>query len=804
MAGSVTGNIGSENVTLRNMATEDTLEAILEVLSKNKLIDKDGEQGIKDRGKKVVQAAEATVKSFTAVKEIFSGLGQGAVKIVRGLESNIDNVSFTFSTVAGQLQREGSGLAKLFGFAAESVAQLQEQQNAFSQMIRVGGTVASEFEILGQQASALGTNVRGLADLTDKFAFSLKIGSTSVAGGLKRLRDATTGMSDDVVKEFGRLGIAPQKISEQLLLAAEATGGFGDVLARYGGDTEKFGKGMLKSTQELNIFASAIGSNSRMMQEESAKAAQKIGNRIFLKTLTDGEQKAVQFMQAFTGSGEGAIEVMRSLKGQATSEQAALFQSLKGFTGMGNQIETFMQMVSGGADTFDALTKSGLMEFAKNLSDSDLAKLEAQAYAMRKAGAENEAALLDQQFLLLKGLKDSKPEDLKKRITELKGGLGDGKALDSFTMLQQNQVKLANTTASLNKQMNRLGLALATSTLKGTNLGLSGLAKGGDAAKSFFNDLLKRYGIDAEIPKELLEGPVDKIEEWVDKLINVKLSETTASSSNTGGTNTSGTNTGGRSNLVGTTISGSLIGLNDQITYKDKSGKIVKATLNELINNPSLLAGSESFKGNNNRAETLALGAALQKNITTLSAITAGDDNHEKHQKGAHPAGRGLDFAVNTIGKDPKVAYEQTEAAIKNYMENVLGLKKGEYFIKNELDYKKTGGTGPHMHVEFSESASTKLREKFKMEMSPKAEVQQQSGSNTEVAQGTVTDTGAKNNNGAVSGTVNNNVSVISLNKPDWLDPALAEATRESKILLGNLKTAFDNLSDELSRSTRK
>jgi hypothetical protein len=90
------------------------------------------------------------------------------------------------------------------------------------------------------------------------------------------------------------------------------------------------------------------------------------------------------------------------------------------------------------------------------------------------------------------------------------------------------------------------------------------------------------------------------------------------------------------------------------------------------------------------------------------------------------------------------------------------------------------------------------------MEMAQKPEVQQQPGSNTEVAQRTATDAGATNSTAPLTGTVNNNVSIISLNKPEWWDTSLAESNRETRILLGNLKTSFDNVADELARSTRK
>ena len=68
MAGSVTGNIGSENVTLRNMATEDTLDAILDVLTRNKLVDSNTDRASRTRAQ---QAANAVANTAKSMKDIY-------------------------------------------------------------------------------------------------------------------------------------------------------------------------------------------------------------------------------------------------------------------------------------------------------------------------------------------------------------------------------------------------------------------------------------------------------------------------------------------------------------------------------------------------------------------------------------------------------------------------------------------------------------------------------------------------------------------------------------------------------------
>jgi len=788
----VTGNIGNENVTLRNIATEDTLDAIYELMRTGKA-EPLQTKGTNDKLDKLGKTVVNVTGGLRTVKKVMEGLGVGAFRIVRGLESNIDNVNFTFSTIAGELRREGNGLAKLFTYVGESVSQLQEQQNAFSRMVQVGGTMATEFDQLGINAAKLGVDLRGMAELTDKFAFSLKIGNSTVGGGLRKLTEAVETSRADLSKEFGRLGIAPQKIAEQLLLAAEAEGGFGDVMKRYGGDAKLFSKGMLKSTQELNIFATAIGSNSRLMMEETAKAAQKITNRIFFDSLSKGEKNAVKTLQVFTGSAETAFAAMRSFKGRGTTLEAGMFQALKGYTGMNNEIEKFIELVSEGKEPFEALEKSGLMAVAKAIPDDALQAMSDHVDLLRQSEPA-QAALLDAQLTFIKGVRDTKPEDLKNSMNALTSTL-DPKTgtLDALTGLQNQQIKLAGITANVNSKLNRFGLALGAATLKGTTLGLEAAGKGKDAVKSFFNNYLKELGINVQLPDDIFEGPIEEIEKQVNKLIDFELSKPVSSDSSSSG--------GRTNNLAGTAISGSLIGMNDQITYKDKTGKIVKSTLSDLLNNPQLLSESESFKGRNNRAETLALGAALQKNITTLSAVTAGDDNHPKHQEGAHPAGRGLDFAVDTTGKDPKETYRQTEAAIRNYMKNVLKLDDGDFSIKNELDYQRTGGTGPHMHVEITESASTKIREKFKMEMAPKPETQRDSaGTDTDRRQ---PNAGAQNSSQPLTGTVNNNMSV-TLSRPEWLDGAIEAAGQKTTAAIKSLEGEFNRLSDVLKRHLQK
>jgi len=781
MAGSVTGNIGSENVTLRNMATEDTLEAIFDVLTKSKITDSNVDKDNKRRISSAADRLANTAKSMKDIAEIFKGVGTGAYKIVRGLESNIENVSFTFSTIAGELRKESSALAKFFGFASESVAMLQEQQNAYSRMVQVGAATSEEFSNLGVQATELGTDVRGVTELVDKFGFSLKIGSTSVSGGLKNLRNVFKEVTPDLINQFGRLGIAPQKVTEQMLLAAEASGGFGDVMKRYGNDYKAFGQSMLRSTRELNIFATAIGSNSRAMMEEMAKANQQITNRLFMRTLNDGEKAATNFLQSMTGSAEIAIAVMKSRKGEATTAEAALFESLKSFTGIGNEIDSFVDILArNGGNVEEALNKSGLLAATKNISEEAIQIMRRDVDAYRATpGMEAQAKFLEQQLLMITGLRDAKPEELKKIISNLKDNLSpDGKTLDSFTQLQNNQIKLAHTTAGVNRQLNRLGLAIATSSLKLADLGLEAGGNTLQSARKYFNQMLESYGINIEIPDDIMNKGINEMEAWVEKLLNVGINQAVVNSNNTPVSSDQSA-----SNRL-------------TVNARTAAGENRELDVTETVNNNLIKKLTEALKGTDNQAGTLILGAMLQKQLKSTGRATS-DPSLITSENSKESA---LGFKVKELeGKNLDESAKLTKDAIVNSLMNDFGLKKDQFRI---IDEKTNNGESLVKVQIIDPTISASLRNDAQNILKQYQDnAQTQTRTNTEVS---VPRVNAENVAVPVAGTVNNNVSVVSFVKPDWWDGAMKSANEGTMSAVKNLEGAFSRLTDMLKQNLQK
>ena len=778
MAGQVTGNLGNENITLRNMATEDTLAEILQVLGSKSITDSGDTKKLGQDARGAGAAIAGVGSKIKSAGGFFASTLGGTAKIIRNLDQNIDNVSYTFSTMATSLNRTNPLLSKLFNMAGESAVQMQEQYNAYSKMIQVGGTTATGFNDLRDDAAALGTDLRGLASLTDQYAFSLKIGSSSVAGGLKKLKDTfnTITNDNDMIAGFGRLGVLPQKISEQLLLAAEAQGGIGDVMKRFGGNTGAFSKSMLKSTQELNVFATAIGSNSNMMMQEMAKAQQKITNRIFTDSLTDNEKKATTFLQAFTGSAEDAIGVMRMYKTGLASQNSAMFESLKGYTGMGNQIEKFVGLVSKGTEPFDAIQQSGLLSFAKNMKEADLQALNTQITALANTG-DPQAALLAQQLTFIKGLRDTDPGKMAAYIKDMSDTFDPkkNKTVDSFTALQNEQVKLSISTAALNNQINRLGLNMAMGMMKSTNLGVQGLGKGGAAVKEYVNAMLAQYNIEVELPEDLLKMGPDQIQEWMQKLIDVKLSNSSTQNA-----------TQNQQSLV------PIPPTSDVVNTKLANGQPAELRLTDLINKATVRAMTEAFKGPNNQAGTMIAASLLQQKVKNLGTVTAGDDAHPSHNTtGYHPKGRALDFRVND---DPSKTIEQNYKDTKDNIIKVLkemGLSEKDFAVINELNAKG----GAHMHVEFkTEDAVNKIRDDYLKKLSPKPEA-----SNTSSVQPVQTEVKTNSQNPSqVSQNQVNTIPVVSIAKPDWFDDAMSNSKIEMKIFMTKMSSDFDKLSSAL------
>ena len=779
MAGNVTGNLGNENITLRNIATEDTLAELVEVMRSQK----GGNTKEQKENSQSINVNTAAVKKGTASwGKFFDTLTAGPIRIIRNLDSEINNASYSFSTLA----RDNTLFSKTLTFAANSVSQMQEQFNSYSKMMQVGGVMAGDFESLRTNAAALGTDLTGLSRLTGEYAQSLKIGSSSTALGLKKLTEAFKVVTGDteMLRDFGRLGVLPQQISEQLLLAAEAQGGFGDVMKRYNGDAAKFGQGMLKSTRELTIFSTAIGANSQIMQQEAAKASKRASDAIFKSSLSAGEQMTVQYLQTLTGSGELALDVMRSIKTGITSQEAGLFLSSKGIASMGNEIDNFMQMVSKGSDPLEALTKSGLMAFAKNMSKEELLQLSTQEFAYRKQGNTQLADMLNNQLSMIRSLRDSDPEQIRAQVDKLKSSLDPDNTgtTDMFVTLQDQQVRLAQSTAGLSTEFNRLGLMLAGTTMTTLNRGIYELGKGAEGMKQYAKEI---FGLD--VPDKILKSGVDGIAKYIDKELK-KLKAPTETPSTT---------TGPQIPVNGAPISATA----NKIEVKMPNGSSRAFDLNELLGSRQLQAQTEAFKGSNNRIGTMVTGSLLQQRVPTLGAITAGDDMHPAHSgTGKHPRGLALDFRVKDVpGRNAEDVYNETIAAMEQVLIKDLGLKKSDYYIENE----RLKGTGPHIHFQFQdEKVADKVREFYQNQLKVAQETPKKDVAATAQPTGNTT-AGTQTSGAPLTGTVNNNVKV-TLDKPDWFDSVVNSANEETRQIYKDMGNKFDKMYDMLKRTTAR
>lgn len=777
MAGQVTGNIGNENVTLRNMATEDTLDAILQALQ-TKTISDTGQDGLRKKtgklGEAMSGAAAVVTKGATSFTNFFSNFGAGTIRIVRDLDSNINNASFSFSTMS----RGTGAFSEVLRQTAISVNQLQEQFNTYSKLMQVGGAVSGDFETLREQATGLGTDLVGLQRITEQYGFSLKIGSSTVAGGLKNLNKAFKAITDDgqLVAEWGRLGVLPQQITEQMLLAAEAQGGVGDVLKSFGGDAGKFGKGMLKSTQELNIFATAIGSNSKIMQEESAKAQQKITNRLLMSRLSEGEKKAVTYLQAFTGSAEEAMQVMRSYKSGFTSQAAGLFQSTRGIMGMGSEMDDFIRSISKGSAPLEALKDSGLLQYAKSLNPEQLKNMEVSAAAMEQTNGAL-AAKMFQQLAFIKGIKDTDPSKLQDVVNDLTGAMDpkNAKGVDTFALLQNEQVKLASATAALNTQFNRLGLAIATGALAGSNQGIKALGQGNTFIKSYLQDVLKNAGLKIEIPDDILKSSNDKIAEWLQSVLM-----------------TVGKQSEEQNNNTNSKISQSnAIDPNTTLVAKNADGRATTYSVQELINNEKLRKSTEAFKGDNNQVGTLVTASMLQKKIPTLGMVNAGDDADPIHSaSGKHPKGLALDFAVKDDGRDKRVVYEETVNAMKQVLMKDLGLKEKDFTVMNKLG----ADGGNHIHFQFNDpAAADKVRELYQNQMKLPVAENKEVDPNASAKKEAISAAPYGTNTSVVASTVNS-IPTVNISKPDWFDQSMSEYASNANKMASTLGAKFDSL----------
>jgi hypothetical protein len=712
MAGSVTGSIGSNDVLLKNMATEETLYQILEALAGATVTAKpatDSNTTSVKGNTKENEKNTSTIKSTSkAMEGLFNGLS-GMNRVIRGMDSNINNASFAF-----QAMSRGTGkFSAAMEFAANSISQLQEQFNAYGKLMQIGGVVTDDFGKLSEQSIALGTDLQGLVKLTTEYSTGLKAGSSSVADTLKGMRNQFGELTATQIREYGRLGIGTNQITEQMLLTAESQGGYNSVLARYGKDTAKMNAGMLKTTQELSIFASAVGMNSKLMQDEAAQAQKKIENRIFEATMTDEQRAQTKMFQALTGSYESAIQIMASLTGGPTSDLAGAFLSLKGITGMGKEIDNFMGAVKNGTDINKALTSSGMLEKVNNMSDAEFKQMQMN---FRGYSADVQAVMgpLMQMMWSMRGTtEDTLDKKMKEFTKPLDANLP--KSIDSFSTLLAEQNQLAKATSALNTQFNRMGVNLALALTKMTNSTVSAGSSAKDGMIEFYNSLMPDG---MKLPKEILDKLNNKVDaglqQDIEKVIREewqKVYKTSADEANT-------------KNGEVVTLRSRGIDRNTAVPVKmPNGGGIQHLNANDLVENKNgILSTTNSFGGPNNNAGTVATGAIMAARIPTISAITAGSDKYHEGMNSKHNSGMALDFGLNQRGKE---TVQQTAAATITAMHGLMkeyGLEAGkDYRIDDESTKPTKAGSkwsGPHIHMEMLRpEAANKMRQIFQNSM---------------------------------------------------------------------------------------
>jgi hypothetical protein len=697
---------------LKNMATEETLYQLLEAIEGATITGKPATTGNNQATQNNTNAknknTNAVKSSSKALEKMFDGL-EGIGRVIRGMDSNINNASYAFQAMS----RGTGGFSKAMEFAANSVSQLQEQFSAYGKMMQIGGVVSDDFQVLREQAVGLGTDLQGLTKITSEYGTSLKAGSSSVANTLTKMRGQFAELTGDQIGQYGRLGIGMNQITEQMLLTAEGQGGYNAVLAKYKGSTKDMNAGMLKSSQELNLFASAIGMNSKMMQDEAAKAAQKIENRVFMANLSDAEKNQVSALQGLTGSFETALSVVRAFKTGFVDEQAASFLTTQNIAGLGKEVNNLMGLLKQGKGLPEALVESGLISAANKVDPKLMDQMSTNIKAFASGGSPEAAQGLSNFLTLINNLKGTTPENIQERIKDLlKPG---GKTIDSYSTLLQEQNQLAKSTAALNTQINRLGLSLAIALTKTTNATIKAAAGSKEKMIEYFNTLLPEG---MKLPPELLSKINDNLEAGVqadiEKYITEKWKETYTT-----------TPTEPPTPRQRVTLRNNGLDRTTGVPVKMADGTVQFLNASDLVTNrDNIQAQTNAFGGGEQNAGTVATGAILANKVPTISAITAGKDNYHKKSPGsAHNLGLALDFGIARRGSEDVTDTAKSTIDAMHEVMKEYGLKAGtDYRIDDES--KQPAGergkhwTAPHLHMEILRpEAADKMRDLFKAQM---------------------------------------------------------------------------------------
>lgn len=768
----VTGNIGSESVRLRGMALEETqyrmaqdIEELLKVqtdFAKAKFPNVFGNLGKTSRtlGENLTSMAgtskDANNKlarltgSFSGSSKKFEMITQsmtGLVRIIRNLDDNVGNASFSMKAMGSALR---GSLGKFVDFTAESVSQLEEQFSAYRKLTDISGATASDFDDLRIAATRTGVTLQEYVGLVQDNFTNLRLGGNTVSTTIKKLTDSLENIRDDDTLPYlmQRMGIAQGEYSKVILAQTSLMGGFNKV---YEENSANFGSRMVNLIKTSTGLANAFGAQRSQIMDAMKKLSEDQMFAQYFENLPDPKEVKDTMLKSFLAMGLSPEEAKQMVVSTLSGVPTPFYQEMvaAGAEPLLDATKKMADELSKNPKNVDEIMRKNLPMIGETLkswskefgSNDDIARFFADPNSPLRRAFE----------VMISGnrkFSEKSFDDMSKSINDF--DKKNKTTLDTLTDVQKENIRLAATAALTNKALNAFGLTAAAGVqlltgamIEGTGAVIKPLAETPEFKE--LNRLMRDYTqqgnkVSVELAKDL-ENIIKRMTE------NVRADSSTRQTS---------TNTTRQPNAQTVSSSGLL---EQKVRVKINSrGDEALVPISEIDR-----LGGQATAGGPTPLGIKQLLALLQKASSQQYKVTAIRDVYHQGMNSSHNDGNAIDLVLPPGSS--KADYAKAKEEIQNHLSR-LGIK--DFYVQDEANNPSQNSTGDHIHVQVKDPAQvqkifdeiTKTNQSNNQQTSPSSNVpsndpSQQSSAQPPSSASPPIATAINNNEGAGSGDLN-------------------------------------------------
>ena len=345
----VTGQIGSESVTLNNAATEATLRLLLQAtLAANKqslgaiqqLAQSSGlnPQTVQAASQGLQQTAQASQGTRQGLQTLTTNFGTASelltnfdnvLKQAVGGTLQISNVFDALKVLPGPLGMVASGLTR--------IAEFQENNfKTYQQISSVGANFAGSLTGMRQAAAGTMMTLEQFGAMVTKNAEVLSMMGGGVDAGTKAFtllsKQLLTG---DTGRQLMAMGYTTEQVNQGMLNYIGMIGGVTSADLKNVAVTKQLTESAGEYLGHLDGLARLTGKSREQQQEELAQAQKNAAFQAYMQTLSKEEQLKAQkgMASALAVGGKGAVDAFQSkLMGIAPDKAGAMFIATAGNT----------------------------------------------------------------------------------------------------------------------------------------------------------------------------------------------------------------------------------------------------------------------------------------------------------------------------------------------------------------------------------------------------------------------------------------------------------------------------------------